>query len=347
MSPIELADTFVASRQILKSDQFRPTAMAEQYRAIAQRLGKDFSPAIRLLELLPVFLSGPRHAAIRRRMATGIAAARSRQQAAARHVIDGLPDLLTPGATVELMAQFVRPLWRALAEAHGGEDHAHIELVDDVTLLFDSKLRLHERLRINERIREFIESDIASAEQRLIQLGQNVLGVGPFTGTIALSLHQMFCANLDKPFNAICFPERFPTSALPVTDRMSLPHVAAGTPGLKQADGPPDAQSPGANQGADHPAMVRRCLLHSTRFSAAENDEALYGIGEHACLGRPISNTVWSMLVEKLAGLGAAVSSSELTLKQRVPDSDEDFLTLSDPFIRPLRLQVRISPEHL
>lgn len=326
MPRVVLAGTFVELRRILKSAEFRPTSMAQQYRLIGEHLGQDFSPAIRLLELLPVFLSGSRHAAVRRLMATGLAAARGRQEQAAQRVIDSLPDVLARGRSAELMSDFVRPLWHALVEAHSGAGHAHFDLVNDITSLFDGKLRLRERLRINERIRQFIESDPDSAEQRLLALGQNVLGAGPFTGTMALSLHHVFSANLGRPFDQIGFPERFPVSALPVTDRIRLADAA---------------DAAGATDDAD---AVRRCVLHSKDFSTLENDEALYGIGEHACLGRPVSNSVWSMVTARLASLDRTILSSTLTLASGVPESEEDFLALSDPFVRPQLFQVRVGP---
>ncbi len=323
MPRVLLADSFAESRQILKSRDYPPTAMADQYRFIGQQLGVDFSPAIRVLEMLPVFLSGPRHAAVRRAMAIGIASAREAQQHAAQQVIDRLPALLAPGRQAEWMAEFVRPLWQAMAEAHGGAADTDPGLVSDVTRLFDSRLRLRERLEINERIRDFIDAAPDSAEQRLLALGQNVLGVGPFTGSMAMSLHQLFSSNLNQPLTDIAYPASLPVSALPVTDRIV---------------------SPDSDAAAEDVVVVKRCLLHSKRFSAKENDEALYGLGEHACLGRPISATVWSMVIAKLSQIGSAIQSSVLTLAAAAPESDNDLLKLTDPFVRPLSLRVQTCP---
>lgn len=321
MPRVLLADSFAESRQILKCRRYPPTAMADQYRLIGEQLGVDFSPTIRVLELLPVFLSGRRHAEVRRAMALGIASARERQQRAAQQVIDRLPGLLAPGGRIELMKEFVLPLWQAIAEANCVAGDAHLELVSDITRLFDSRLRLRERLRINEQVRAFIESAPESVEQRLMTLGQNVLGVGPFTGSMAMSLHHVFSSNLNRPLSGLAYPASFPVSALPVTDRIVSNDTA---------------------EAAADDVVVRRCVLHSKQFSTKENEEALYGIGEHACLGRPIASTVWSMVILKLGEIDRAIESSTLTLAADAPESEDDFLSLGDPFVRPQSLHVQV-----
>ncbi len=323
MPRVLLADSFAESRQILKCHDYPPTSMADQYQFIGEQLGVDFSPAIRVLQMLPVFISGPRHAEVRRAMAIGIASAREPQQRAAQQVIDRLPALLAPGRQTELMAEFVRPLWQAMAEAHCGAGNADLDLVSDVTRLFDGRLRLRERLEINERIRAFIGQAPESADRRLLALGQNVLGVGPFTGSMAMSLHHVFSANPGKPLNEIQYPASLPVSALPVTDRIV---------------------SPDPTETTDDAVVVKRCLLHSKQFSAKENEEALYGIGEHACLGRPIASAVWLMVIAKLGQIEAAIQSSALTLAADAPENEDDFLKLTDPFVRPQSLRVQTCP---
>jgi hypothetical protein len=321
MPHVALAATFAESRRILKSADYVPTAMADRYRDIGERLGEDFSPAIRLLELLPVFVSGPRHANTRRDMALRIAAARPQQLHALQQHTDRLPALLAPGQTIDLLARFVRPLWQALADAASGGLHLPASLVSGCTDLFDSRSRLRARLTVNEALREFIAADPATADQRLLILGQTVLGIRPFIGSLTLSLHALFSANLGKPLARIAYPARFPLSSLPTTDRWRT---------SEQTDTPADERE------------TVRCVLHSARFSTAENDEAMYGIGAHACLGRPISNDAWTMVTARLAGLDVAVASSTLALHTPLPHDDDDLLKLSDPFIKPRSLKVRI-----
>ncbi len=323
MPEIVLADSFVESKCVLKSRDHRPISVADMYRVIAERLKADFSPTIRLLELLPVFLHGSRHAEVRRAMAINLSAARGQQEHAAQQVVDRLPELLAPGRSVELVEEFVRPLWDALASANGTRFAIDPGLSKKAARLFDDKSRLRERLEINEGLRRFIESEPDTADQRLIALGQNVLGATPLIGTMARSLHAMFSANLGKSLKDVCFPKRFPSSAVPATDRV-----------------PVDGSMNNAVLAHD----VTRCVLNSPKFSSGENDEMLYGLGEHACLGRPIANAAWAMVTDKLASLDCTIRSSALTLVTDAPQTAEDLLAMNVLFIKPSSLRVEIGP---
>ncbi len=321
MPQVVLVETFAESKRLLKSKDHHPISIADQYRAITRRLGIDFSPTIRLLELLPVFLHGDRHAEVRRTMAVNLTAARSRQEPAAQRIIERLPSLLTPGKTLDLVENFVNPLWEALADANSTTVAIPPGLANEAIELLDNRCRLRERVQTNERIREFIESEPVTADQRLIVLGQNALGKAPLTGTITLSLHQIFSANLGKRLCSIDYPKRFPVSAIPVTDRISA----------------------GYNVHSDaNTDQVTRCVLHSKKFSTEERDELLYGVGEHACLGRPISNAVWSMITSALSNLESTIVSAELTLETGVPETNEELLAMNIFFVKTGALKVKI-----
>lgn len=323
MPQIVLADTFAESKRLLKSEDHRPFSMADQYRIIGNRLGVDFSPTIRLLELLPVFLYGSRHAEVRRSMAINLAAAREPQECAAQQIVDRLPDLLAPGRSVDLIGSFVRPLCYGMYAHNGTSFTTDPDLSDKTTKLFDERSRLKERMETNERLREFIESEPNTADQRLIVLGQTVLGTTPLIGSMGLSLHAVFSANLGKPLKHMSYPKRYPVSAVPSTDRL-------------------------LNLGSEHTHadshQATRCVLHSKGYSREENEEMFFGMGEHACLGRPIANAVWSMVANKLASLDVTILSSELKMETDMPETREDFLAMTALFIKPRSLKVQIGP---
>ncbi len=323
MPEIALTDSFAESKRLLKSKDHQPFSMAEQYRIIGKRLGVDFSPTIRLLETLPVFLHGSRHADVRRSMAINLSAAREPQECAAQQIVDGLPELLAPGRSVDLIEDFIRPLRNAMFVHNGTSFTIDQDLSDKATKLFDDRSRLKERMETNERLREFIESEPNTADQRLIVLGQNVLGATPLIGSMGLSLHAVFSANLGKSLKNTSYPKRYPVSAVPSTDRI-----------LTLDSGHADADS--------HQAT--RCVLHSKGYSREENDEMFFGMGEHACLGRPIANAVWSMVTTKLASLDVTILSSNLTMETDMPETREDYLAMTVLFIRPRSLKVEIGP---
>ncbi len=321
MPPAVLADSFAESKRLLKSENHQPVSIADQYRAIGQRLGLDFSPTIRLFDLLPIFLHGSRHAEVRRIMAARLANARVRQEQAAQRLIEQLPTLLAPGTTLDLVGSFVTPLWAALASADNTKLEIEPGLAADIIALLDSKSRLRDRMATNEKIRRFIALDPANADERLISLGLSVLGTLPLAGSITLSLHSLFSANLGKPLSSLNYPKRFPVSAIPVTDRVAVGHC------------------PHAGSAAGE---ITRCVLHSGKYSTEENDELLYGVGEHACLGRSIANAVWSMITSALSTAGSTILSSQLALEYPAPQTDEDLLNMPLGFINVRALKVEI-----
>ena len=320
MKKFYLAETFEDAKQILKSCSYQPISMAGSYKILGERLGVDFGPTIQLFELLPVFLDGQRHAEIRKKMAICLANSRSKQEQAAQVAINSLPNLAATTTPINLMTDFIRPLWRAVSRESTGYEEANLILMDDIPRLFDSRLRVKDRLEINERLRIFIKNESDNIEEKLILLGQNVLGSGPFIGTLTLSLHDIFSQNIGKKLKDITYPTSFPRSSLEVTDRVNK------------------------NESSDsvEPNIVR-CVIHSKKYSESEKQLAMFGLGEHVCLGRPLSNNIWTLLTQKLATMPQIVHSSELGLKHSPVEAEFNFLEIVDPFLRPDHLYVQFT----
>ncbi len=318
MKNFDLADTFEDAKLTLKSSSYQPISMADSYKALGKRLGFDFSPTIQLFELLPVFLDEKKHAQIRKKMAISLANSRVKQEYAAQIAINSLSNLLASAAPIDLMAEFINPLWRSIAKESAGYDHANLTLMDDIPRLFDSRLRIKERMEINERLRLFIELESDNTEDKLILLGQNVLGSGPFIGTLTLSLHEIFSKNLGKKLKDIRYPTGFPRSSLEVTDRNYKEH-----------------------SGSSFDSKVTHCVIHSKKYSTHENHLAMFGLGEHVCLGLPVSNNIWTLLTEKLASMSQTILTSKLDLKYSPAEAEYDLLEIVDPFLRPNYLYVQ------
>jgi len=293
--------------------------MADAYRHIAQRLNVDFSASIRLLELLPVFLHGEQHKIIRKELATVMARNRSAQELAGHAFIEGLDKLLTPEQPIEWMSGVVQPLWRCM---NGLEDSIHDDrfgFIMDVTRLFSMKTTLRERLRINAWIERFIALDERNATERLIDLSQGVLGFTPFSASLTLSMHHLLQQNMGRRLCDIDYPALYPRSAVQTTDRYQ-----------------PNAPS-------DSAAQVVRCVLHASHRTTEQNNSALYGVGEHVCLGRPLANALWSMFIAKLSRMPNRVLACSLVMERPEPVSHEDYLHVIEPFQRPASLCVTFS----
>lgn len=314
---LRIVDAFEDMQALLRSADHVPLSMANVYRQIAKRLGVDFSASIRLLDTLPVFLHGDQHKRIRRQMATQMAGERTEQEAAARAFIEALNQHIPPHEPFEWISGYLHPLWRRM---HGIDAQVHDDLFHFIATaprLFNMKSTLRERLLINAWIERFIAIDASTADERLLHLGQSVLGFTPLTATLAMSLHQVFAANPHQLLTDIHYPALYPRSAVQTTDRHQT--------------------------GSSHEAGMARCVLHSRHRTEEQNNASLYGVGEHVCLGRPLANAVWTMLTDKLSRMPHRVMASALQMERPEPVSREDYLHTVEPFQRPTSLWVTLA----
>src|SRR5215813_9642751 len=128
---MRVADDCELSQQIIRSPDFKNYSMADRYRELEQRANVDFSPAIRLLEILPVFMNGSSHQTVRRRMARQISSTMPQQLASGRkEVEDRLARLLFRGSRFDLVEEFARPVWQAVSGSIVPRNDATVELVD-------------------------------------------------------------------------------------------------------------------------------------------------------------------------------------------------------------------------
>ncbi len=319
--PVQFIDDFDEAQRFIKSEDYVPNNVADTYRLLSKRMALDFSPTIRLIEAMPLLMHGERHKFVRKQMAVGIASHKQQHEELAQAFIDQLSHLVPPGQTVEWLSGVLQPLWFAMK---GGESNPHaafLDVIRQAPLLFNIKTRLRDRLAINERIRAFIEFDEATADARLISLGENVLGMTPFVMTFAQSLHAIFCEHIGTPLSAIDWPSQPISSAVLSTERHVLP----------------EAQAP-----SGCPRSVL-CVLQGPQRTPEQNLRLLYGAGEHACLGRALSNTVWSMLTTALSRLPCAVQSSHIQMIRPFPSTEADYRSMEEPFHRTQRLEVLLA----
>lgn len=314
---MRIVDAFDDAQAVLRKENHVPLSMADTYREIAKRLDVDFSASIRLLDALPVFLHGDRHKTLRKQMATRMAAQRNAHEMGARAFIEALETQTPDNKPFELIVTWLHPLWRCMHSLDTPADDDLFHFIASAPQLFNMKCTLRERLRINAWIERFIATDASTADERLIHLGQSVLGFTPLMNTLAMSLHHVFSSNLNQLLNGIEYPAQYPSSAVQTTDRHE--------------------QLPSGD------ATVMRCVLHSPHRTAEQNNAMLYGAGEHVCLGRPLANEVWRMLVGKLSCMPHRVTNTTLQMERPSPASEEDYLHIIEPFQRPVSLWVTLS----
>lgn len=303
------------AKAIILSPDFKTYSMADRYRELQHRTGIDFSAAIRLLECLPVFIDGENHQRIRKVMAKQVSRTKECQLAAVRQSFNDLfHHAFRPTAEIDLVAGFAQPLWRSISSSIvPGNTEIH-DLVDDIPTLFSPFLSIRERAKINDRIGRFLQNhaEAEDADERLILLCLGSLGARPFVGTLSLSLYELFRTHPDARMCEFTWPQIFPSSSLTYVDRICV--NASEYPDLLVKKG-----------------ERVRCLTQSSSYSAVENKQALFGFGAHTCLGKSISERVWSLVAETF-------SKSEL----RAECLGIVMSPHNDPFQMPATIKIRL-----
>ena len=288
--------------------------MADRYRDLAERTKLDFSPAIRLLDCLPVFMDGEVHQRVRKAMAKQISKTKDCQLAASREQLAILFErVFRRNTQIELVEQFSKPLWRAISASVVEPNSETLDLVDEIPTLFSPILSLRERIRISDRIGAYLGADPEEGDDRLILLGLAALGARPFVGTLSLSLYEVFKENPKARMCDLAWPQLYPSSSLRYVDRICG----------KEAE---------VDKSAFHPGERVRCFTQSADYSDEENTHALFGYGAHTCLGKSISEKVWGLVVETFSRSDLRAEPLTITMCPH-----------NDPFLMPTQIHIALT----
>jgi hypothetical protein len=280
---------------------------------MAARLGHDFGPAIALLERLPTFMDGDPHAAMRQAMARIFGAIRQPQLAAAREVLaEFAATRLQPGVSCDLMEDLSRPLFRAMTKVAVAARSLPDEvaaLIDEVPLLFSPVTAMKKRLEINARLAPLIAEHGVDI---LNDIGLMALGVRPLTGGLARSLHATIESHQGELLSAMAWPERIIFSPVTFVDRMCLEPVTLGGE---------------AFAAREH----LRCEIQVAAWTPEQRQVTMFGVGAHLCLGRPISEQIWTLCTALFAAQDLRATAGPLAMRQG-----------SDPFALPAHCPIAI-----
>lgn len=307
-------DGYDSARRMLGDRNFRAYPMGQRYRELQDRLRHDFSASIRLLERLPTFMEGPAHKAARKAMALRNEANKPLQLAEIGRFLNEFAEReLQPGRTVCLFEELGKPLFVRMllaASALQGMGPDLERLVTDFPLLFFPTTPLKRRMEINAMLAGMIAG---RRDDILDDLALVVLGVYPLSGSLALSLHDVMSTHPGTRLDAIAWPERFPRSSLHFVDRVCT-------------------EATSAEGHAFAPGDRVRCMIRNEAWTQEQMRAMFFGAGAHLCLGKQISEAVWSATVARFASRPLLAETAPLTMQ-----ADEE------PFRLPKRAQVRFS----
>lgn len=312
---MQVLSKFDLSRRVLGSRDFKAFALADVYRDLSVRFGHDFSPAVGLIERLPTFVSGESHKRLRASMARANAQSSPAQIAAVAEHLRTLQHRLSSGRTeMDLLADFALPIFRVIGAAslqQRDDAAAIVAVAEQIPHLFSTFTSLRQRLEINEDIRALM---LKFGDEFLDDFALLVLGVRPLPGALALSLHSIFRDNWGIRTGAISWPGHFTHSPLHYADRVSSGFVFVGEKEFE-------------------PNERVRCPVHSPAWSEAENVSLMFGAGSHLCLGRGLSERIWTMSIEMFAAADCLATAGVLEMSNT-----------SEPFEYPAKACVTFEP---
>jgi len=166
------------AQRIVNDDRaWAPPPMVEHLEELQARSGNDLGVAIGIARNAPFFLSGPRHAEVRRAVATHLGGNRlTRWQALFERTAQSAVEALAETPQADLIAGFVDPFFRAAVKPILGietSDSARFDaLAPQIQTVIDPLLSLRELLSVQETLAEL--------------LGQMEVPVAPETGPTPL-----------------------------------------------------------------------------------------------------------------------------------------------------------------
>jgi hypothetical protein len=309
----EAADAyFPDAKKILCSEDFLTYPMAEKYRLLQNLTGIDFSATVSFLEKLPVFLDGSDHKILRRELAIRLASTKAEQEAAMERTLAELMDThFSKNGTLDLVADFSMPLWRALSRCLTKLDDSTYALIDELTSLsFFPTLSIKRRKKINDRLADLLKD---AGNDDLLAIVLITLGFRPFSGSIALSVYELAQKFEAVPLSEYEYPDDYPVSSIPYTERLATV----------------DSNVTGRTIARDRRV---RCFIHNENYETAINDDGLYGFGKHVCLGRPISQFVMGKMISLARQYHCRLTPLRLEMMKH-----------TEPFFLPQIAEVKVS----
>lgn len=274
--------------RLLTSPDTRPVGYSENYAALEQRLGVDFSNALLALLHIPMCLHEEAHQKARRRVGEHLAARRFDLSASMTKSLAVNLEPLRKQGELEIVSQVLEPLVLGVAEALTDVPPAVAAECRTVSTLFDKSIGPRKRRRIDMELglmRDAIISKLGpdTPEDAVgLRLALAVLGRDTLVGTIGSSLYSILSANPGRRLNEIAYPKMPPETGVPFIE--------------------PIAVTAFPDQGAQINSGDRLRIYYQT-FAYSESPEdrpKMFGVGGHLCMGKALSLDLWGGVTSAL-----------------------------------------------
>jgi cytochrome P450 len=285
-------------RELIASNNLRPATYAEDYAALEQRLGMDFSSLIFAFSHIPLCLDGEPHRTARRRISEFLATRKPALQIGLPKAVAAHFGRFAQAGRIEVMGEVIQPfVLEIISTIIGIEVSALASL--NASIIFDRSLGIPRRRKVAAEVaglRDLISTRAgaeASEDDIGMRLALVILGRDALIGTLGESLYRLLNENPGRLLGDIDWPELPPETGVPFIERVVV--------------------TPFAAEGTCFAAGDRvRIFLQSFAYAADPKSRmTFFGAGAHACLGRPVSLDAWRAITAYLSQipLRASVAS--------------------------------------
>lgn len=288
----ELKRWLISDPTLLREVMTNPNFVVHGYDVtpIMERLNIDLRHMSALRQHLPLAFEGEKHAALRRRMATEIAAnTASALDVFDRKFAERLESLSTqaPGTRFCLVRDLFQPTlkWANLRLA-GLEDDIDAE-IEAVPQLFDDTISLKMRMKINaiigqifERLPGDMDDDARYLRTAILALNANTL-LGSMTRSFATTI----AAHAQTPLSRMPWPTEMPVTGLPLIEKKALNDAMLGGQAIKAGD-------------------RLRLFIEAAGYrngGGPSYSELYFAVGPHQCPGKSFSRQIWKLTVKHVA----------------------------------------------
>jgi cytochrome P450 len=283
--------------EILRSRDFRVVDYAWHYDAIAKRTGLDFDASIKAMAAMPLANEDNAHRQLRSRSARAISASWHEATDDLREYIGERVRLTfaRPGE-IELVGDLCFPIFSHLYAFWSG---LALDEEPGVSQVFCGRMSLNRRRQVDDRLAG-LDAALHRSATRIpgdVALSFAILASDALVGSLALSLWDAFSTREGQRITNIRFPEALPASAVPYVDRI------AGS----------DIELRGV-------AFVKgqrvRLMLGDAEPDPNGARDLFFGAGRHLCLGKPMTEMIWTCLVRSLSRVQLRLTPQSLVMRR-------------------------------
>lgn len=251
---------------------------------------------------IPIGWDGEDHAERRKAVARFMASRREPLEQGLPELVDRHIGRLDQDGEIELISAVLLPLLNDLTGLLIGIDIG-ADIALQISPLFDRLLSLRRHAAIDDAIgkaRLVIRDQLGDSPaetQEGIRVALWILGYDAQLGTLGESLRMLFEAHSGEKLSAIPYPDIPPETGVPYAERDALADITIGDCAIAKGD------------------RLRIMLQGFVYSDRPDRGTRIFGVGSHACLGRPLSLDLWRLVVERLSRIDRSVTYIDAAIR--------------------------------